>query len=82
MDRIYLDKLDMNYFKACINEVMEYLDTEGFVPEEGIKQLETLYSHIVGLRDTFFIFNINDIEDMLKPVKEKMEYYRSELEAI
>jgi hypothetical protein len=73
MERIYFNKLNIDYFKYCINESITYYSPENFDKDESLKRLETLCTHIVGLRDTFYIFSIDDIEDQLHPVKLEIE---------
>jgi hypothetical protein len=73
MDRVYLDKLDKKYFKNCISEVIQHYEIEGINPEVYLQRMEDLSIQISGLRDTFFVFGIDDILELKTPVQMKIE---------
>jgi hypothetical protein len=68
MERIYLNKLDINYFRKCIEEIITNYTNEEYCNEDIIKGLKTLYMHIAGLRDSFYIFSIDDIYELQAPI--------------
>lgn len=80
MDRIYLNKLDLEYFKKCIDEIIDDYNTEDGDPVYIIDGLETLYNQVAGLRDAFFIFSIDKIEELLIPIKAVIEKQKELLE--
>lgn len=71
MERIYLDKLDKNYFKECIQEAIDYYMEDN--KEEALDRLELLDIQVTGLRDTFGLFAIDDIIELKKPIKKCIE---------
>lgn len=82
MENKYMNKLDKNYFKECVSEVIRYYREQRFTAESAIPELEKLYTHISGLRDTFYIFNIDGIRELQEPVVKEIERYKKELNMI
>jgi len=69
----YLDKLDINYFKNCISELLEEYTIENIGVVDCIEKLEKLSNDILGLRYSWFIFAGDSIPELLKPVLKQLE---------
>lgn len=80
MEYTYLDKLDINYFKGRIQEQITHIEEEGFHPDYSIEILQNLRTATFGLRTYFFIFSITGIEELIKPIDERIAHYKSLLE--
>lgn len=76
IDRIYLNKLNINYFQNCITEAIKYYTGDYFDKKDVVKHLNKLYMHIAGLRDTFYIFTVNEIDLLKEPVLKELEKYK------
>lgn len=74
MDRIYQDQLDKNYFKKCIQEVIDHYSVENVGKEEALDRLKLLDIQVTGLRDVFYLFTIDDIMELKQPIKKQIEY--------
>lgn len=72
-NKVYLDKIDINYFKKRIEELLEYYTPDNMGVDDCIEGLETLCIHISGLRDAWFIFAVESISELKKPVLEQLE---------
>lgn len=80
---IYINKLDMEYCKKRIDVQIKYIFSEensrGSLTEK-LESLETVKSHLYGLRDLFWFFDTDHISEMAKPILEAIETVKTEIE--
>lgn len=70
---------DMELKAHCIKQVKQRIkDLEPYEPEWRLKELKHIKTQVYGLRDLFFIFTSEHIDDISAPIKEAIK--QAELE--
>lgn len=80
MEKIYLDQLDINYFKECIQEVLDHYTVENVGKVKALDRLEKLDIQVSGLRDAFYLFSIDDIVELKQPIEKQIEFISRDLD--
>lgn len=77
MEKIYLGKLDIEYFKKCVTGSVEDAKEEyGYNITGLIDALNIIKFQCYGIRDVFWLFTADDIYKIVEPVDQAL----SELE--
>lgn len=72
--RIYVDRLDIDYFIKCVENSVDYVMNEcKFSDSELKKELEKIRTQIYGLRDLFWVFTSDNIMRIAEPVRRVMK---------
>lgn len=80
---IYINKLDMEYCKKRIDAQIKYIFSEESQYHdltEKLESLETVKSHLYGLRDLFWFFDSDHISEMAEPILEAIETVKTKIE--
>lgn len=78
MEKIYLNKLDIGYFKKCAEEAVSYEKEEYSGKPEILKEkLECIKRQCYGLRDVFWLFIADDIYQIAEPVNQALKELQS-----
>lgn len=69
MEKIYLNKLDIEYFKRCVEEAVTY-EKETHIGNPNLLKdmLKIIKWQCYGLRDVFWMFTADDIYQIVEPV--------------
>lgn len=69
VEKRYINKLDINYFKECVQKAVDELMIESdLLAVYKLEQLEVMKTQVYGLRDLFWLFAADDISEIAGPV--------------
>lgn len=74
IDKIYCDKLDINYFKECIQKAVdELLIEDDSIISVKIEILNKMLIQTDALRDIFWLFTTDNIDKIAEPIKKAIK---------